>query len=82
MRKGAVVSPFHKLVCIKSPEEMVGDDEREIRGTEGEKSQRGQAANYRHCHLGLWDRLCHSCPLGEAYIINASVYIVPAFPCF
>lgn len=53
MRKGAVISPFHKLVCIKSPEEMVGDDEREIRGTEGEKSQRGQAANYRHCRLGL-----------------------------
>lgn len=50
--------------------------------TEGEKSQRGQTANYRHCHLRRpRDRLYYSCPLGEVYIINASVYIVFAFPC-
>lgn len=39
MGKGAVISPFHKLVCIESPEETVGEDE----GSEGpkEKSCRG-----------------------------------------
>lgn len=75
-----LLADFLKVVPIKSPEEIL--EQNEMRCTKGEKSIEWTNGKPRKSlYAGQWDRPYYFFTLGEIYIINDFVYIVPAFPC-